>query len=312
MDYFQIRIGAHEGSGEFGHRQRRKMKPPKAVSHVRLKNILYATDFSPAAERAFPFALQIACRYGATIHVLHVVQPNVYPLVPPTAWSQMEEAADASRNDSKRALEEQLRELPHEIVFQQGGVWENVSEAIRKKDIDLLILGTHGRTGLEKAAFGSVAEQALRQAACAALMVGPKVSVPPKGAAQWTRILYATDFSTPSLAAAPHAISLAREHRAQLILLHCADPDTDVPVMLRTLRDLVPFGSDLRSEPDCVVARGAPAEKILEISEEHGADIVVLGVDSVENNPAQKTYIARSGIYKILTRAKCPVLTVRS
>jgi nucleotide-binding universal stress UspA family protein len=288
------------------------MSSPKAASHVRLKNVLYATDFSPAAERAFPFALQIASRYGATIHVLHVVQPNVYPLVPPTAWSQMEEEAEASRKECKKALEEQLRGLPHDIIFEQGNVWENISKALRDKEIDLLVLGTHGRTGLEKAAFGSIAQEALLHATCPLLTVGPKVLVQPEKAAEWTRILYATDFSTESLAAAPHAISLAREHRAQLILLHCTGREADIPAMQHTLRDLVPFGSDLRSEPDCVVAQGTPADKILEVSEEHGAKIIVLGVDGFGGDLAPKTHIGYSGIYKILARATCPVLTLRA
>lgn len=312
MDHPWETTETHEVLGEFGAVQRRAMIPAKPGAHVRLKNILYATDFSPAAEKALPFALQIASRYGAKIHVLHVVQQDVYPLVPPAAWSQMVEEVEASKVRNKKAIEDKLSGCAHEIVFEQGHVWESIQEAIRKENIDLLVLGTHGRTGLEKVAFGSVAEQALRHASCPILMIGPKVSVQPKNAAEWTRILYATDFSTPSLAAAPHAISLAREHRAQLILLHCSQQEVDISVMLHTLRDLVPFGSELRSEPDCVVAHGSPEEKILEVAEEHGADVIVLGLDAAEGNRRAKTPIGHFGIYKILTRAMCPILTVRT
>lgn len=292
--------------------QELRMGLPKPASHVRLKNILYATDFSSAAEKALPFALQIARRYGAAIHVLHVVQANVYPLVPPAAWSQMEESEEASRLEKRKAIEAQLHGVTHEIEIREGGVWENIQEEIRKKEIDLLVLGSHGRRGLEKIALGSVAEQALRHAPCPLLLVGPKVTEQPKNAGEWSRIVYATDFSTASLVAAPLAISLAREHRAQLILMYCAANDVDKSVMLHTLRDLVPFGSDLRAEPDCVVAHGSSTEKILEVAEEHGADIIVLGVDSVYGSLGSKAQISQTGIYRILTRAACPVLTVRA
>lgn len=305
-------IHMHEVPGESAGEQKRNMSFPKPASHVRLKNILYATDFSLAAEKALPFALQIARRYGAALHVLHVVRPGVYPLVPPAGWMQAEKEEEASRKKYRKELEAQLGELAHEIVYKEGEVWEGIQEAIRENEIDLLVIGTHGRIGLEKATLGSVAEQALRHASCPTLTIGPKVAAQPTRPAGWTRILYATDFSTASLAGARHAISLAREHRAQLILLHCAEPGADVQVMLHTVRDLVPFGSDLRAEPDCVVAHGSPTEKILEVAEEHGADIIVLGVDAAEGKLGKKVHINQTGIYEILTRAACPVLTVRA
>ena len=312
MDYSWRAIQVHEGLEESVGEQRRNMSLPKPASHVRLKNILYATDFSPAAEKALPFALQIARRYEATLHVLHVVRPSVYPLVPPAGWVQMEKEEEASRNQSRKELEAQLEGLAHDIMFKEGDVWERIQEAVREKEIDLLVIGTHGRRGLEKTALGSIAEQALRRASCATLTIGPKIAMQAKSAAGWARILYATDFTTASLAAVRHAISLARENRAQLILLHCAERESDVQVMLHTLRDLVPFGSDLRAEPDCVVAHGNPPEKILEVAEEHGTDIIVLGVDAAQGKFKKKIHINQTGIYKILTRATCPVLTIRA
>lgn len=310
MGQAPIMFEAREIVDQFELERGRGMKDLKPSSRVRLKNILYATDFSTAAEKALPFAVQIAKRYEARIYVLHVAQENLYPLIPPPAWSEMEKETAAFRDDKKRILDEQLSGISHGFLFQQGNVWENIKSTIRKEGIDLLVLGTHGRTGLGKMALGSITEQALRCAPCPLLTVGPKVSVDPKHAAEWTRILYATDFSTSSLAAAPHAISLAREHRAHLILLHCGGHEEEVQVMLHTLRDLVPFGSDLRAEPDCVVVRGSPEAKILEVAEEHGADVIVLGLPSAEVEHASNTILDPRAIYKILSRSTCPVMTI--
>jgi nucleotide-binding universal stress UspA family protein len=199
----------------------------------------------------------------------------------------------------------------NQIIFQAGDIWPTLAEVIEEKLVDLLVLGTHGRTGLEKVLLGSVAEEIFRQALCPVLTVGPHSSLRPKNAAELNRILYATDFSPESPAAAPIAVSLAREHRAQLILLHSMEGTGEVSVLRHALRDLVPFGADLRCQPECVVERGAPANKILEVSEGHGADIIVLGVHGADGHLARITHFVNSDAYKIVTQAKCTVLTVR-
>jgi nucleotide-binding universal stress UspA family protein len=287
------------------------MKLLDTTTHLKLKNILYATDLSVTAERALPYTLEIARRYGSTLYVVHVTQPDVYPLVPPAAWPQMTTDEEMFRQERKAALDEQLRGVPHELIFQGGKVWQILSELIREKQIDLLVSSTHGRTGLEKALLGSVAEEIFRKASCPVLTVGSSVTGKPRQNAELNRILYATDFSAESLAAAPHAISLAREHRAQLILLTCIEDGGDVGTMLHTLRDLVPFGADLRCEPLCVAERGAHGDKILAVSEGHGADMLVLGVPSASPHLNKKARFYRSALYKIVTQAKCPILTVR-
>jgi nucleotide-binding universal stress UspA family protein len=279
------------------------------IGQLTLKNILFATDLSSAAERALPYALEIARRYGSTIYAAYVIEPEVYPLVPPTAWPKMAEQEEVFRKESRKDLEERLQAVPHKIIFQQGKVWQTLSEIIEEKEIDLLLFSTHGRTGLDRVLFGSVAEEILRKAPCPVLAVGPAVTAKPKRTAELNRILYATDFGAESLAAAPYAISLAQEHRAQLILLHSIETKGDTPSILFTLRQLVPFGADLRCEPECVVEHGAPAAKILELAEARCADLIVLGVHG-NKGPVQK-HLTPSGLLRIVSQAKCPVLIVR-
>jgi nucleotide-binding universal stress UspA family protein len=237
------------------------MKTLDSTTRVTFKNILFATDLSPSAEKALPYAVEIAHRYHAAVYAVHVIRPDVYPLVLPAAWAKFAEYEGEFRRESRLHLDEQLRDLSHEIIFQAGDTWPTLAEVIEEKLVDLLVLGTHGRTGLEKVLLGSVAEEIFRQALCPVLTVGPHSSLRPKNAAELNRILYATDFSPESLAAALIAISLAREHRAQLILLHSMEGTGEVSVLRHALRDLVPFGADLRCQLECVVERGAPANK---------------------------------------------------
>lgn len=161
--------------------------------------------------------------------------------------------------------------------------------------------------------MGSVAEKVFRETRFPVLTVGPKVADPARGTGELSRILYATDFSAESLHAAPYAISLARQHRAHLILLNCFEGGEDgIQAMLQGLRQLVPFGADLRCEPICIVERGPHGQKILNVAESHGADLLVLGVDGASRGATYNNRLRGSSLYKIVTQAICPVLTVRA
>jgi nucleotide-binding universal stress UspA family protein len=182
---------------------------------------------------------------------------------------------------------------------------------VEQKEIDLLVLSTYGRSGVQKALVGSVAEYMFRHAACPVLTVGPAVVAKSRDAGEFNRILYATDFSPESLTAAPYAISLAREHHAQLILMHCIGRDEDVEGMHRALANLDPLAADLIAEPDCIVERGRPVEKILEVAEGHAVDLIVLGIRPANGKRFELEQFLHPGVLRIVSQATCPVLTVR-
>src|ERR1700688_1028253 len=195
------------------------MKAVQARSRIALKNILFATDFSSAANAAAPFAMQLAKNYGAKVYGLHVSLFDDYTSAAPEAWAMMAEAREKQAQESARQLNEQLAGIEHEVLLSEGNIWEVVSEVIKQKEIDLIVLGTRGRTGLGKALLGSVAEQILRQAPCPVLTVGPHVNLWSDEYAKMREILYATDLEADFPIAAPYAVSLAQENQAQLALL---------------------------------------------------------------------------------------------
>jgi nucleotide-binding universal stress UspA family protein len=276
---------------------------------------LFATDFSSTTELALPYLIAIASQPGARIYAVHVVHPAVYPLLPPSEWNKMAHDEEEFRNRRSYELEEKLQGVSHEFLFPVGDVWQNLAKIISDKNVDLLILGTHGRTGIGKVLMGSVAESIFRQAACPVLSVGPAVS---SNAGHTTpvkldRVLYATDFSPGSLSAAPYASYLAKEHRAELILVHSAQ-NADAEEMrcaYHTLRDVVPVGTALEYKPRYVVERGAPEDTILGVAARYCVDMIVLGVNGARWHVAATAHFAESVAYKVVTRAQCPVLTVR-
>jgi nucleotide-binding universal stress UspA family protein len=287
----------------------------RTLGQIAFENILFATDFSSTTNLALPYAVEIARRSGAKIYVAHVISRDVYPLVPPEEWAKMAQDEEEFRKTKQHELEEQLQALPHEFLFPAGDVWENLSRIINQKHIDLLVLGTHGRTGIRKAVFGSVAERIFLQAICPVLTVGPRVSIraAPPAAVELNRVLYATDFSPESLGAARYAIYLAKEYHSELVLLHSIQnvDAGQVSSAYETLRDVVPLGAGLPSTPKCRVERGTPADSILGVSMRDNADLIVLGIRSTEGSVTAATHFDHSVAYKVVTQAECPVLTVR-
>jgi nucleotide-binding universal stress UspA family protein len=290
-------------------------------TRIALKNILFATDFSPAAEAALPYAIGLAKQYGAKVHGLHVRYPATYPIVGPEAMPQVLEAAEEQAKFEARQLHEMLGSVPHEVTVAEGELWPTLSEIVNQQKTDLIVMGTHGRTGVSRALLGSMAEEIFRKASCPVLTVGPHASHNTERRLAMKQILLAVDFSPESLAALPFAVSLAQEHQANLTLLNVTcDPEVGelvhagqyVDSTLRRLQTLVPAEAKLWCEPKCRVERGVEAKKITEVALALGADLIVLGVRSPQGGMGTTTHFLQSIAHQVVVDAQCPVLTVRA
>ena len=187
---------------------------------ISIKNILYATDFSPAAIAALPYVRGIARQYGAEIHVLYVKQPASYAFVTPDMIPNMAELEERLAKEQSEEIHKVFSGIPHEMVCGTGSLWNEMDQMIHSQCIDLIVIGSSGRTGAAKMLLGSAAAEILRRAPCPVLTVGPHCAGSAKEHLNMREILYATDFSPESVAAAPYAISFAREHRSDLTLLN--------------------------------------------------------------------------------------------
>jgi nucleotide-binding universal stress UspA family protein len=303
-------------------------------SSIALKNILFATDFSEASERALPYAAAISHRYGSHLHVVHVMSPSSYIVSTefgsPVIMESMHEAASADSRQRMAALTSDLKAVPHHTYVREGDLWECLSSIIRTHKIDLLVVGTHGRTGVGKLVLGSKAEEILRQAPCPVLTVGARVSGRAKLPAiegegrvhvpieiSLRQIVYATDFSPESLAAAPFATSLAQEFQAKLTLLHAMEkyenigrPPGPVDLALQRLEMLVPEEASLWCSPRATVQFGPPADCILQEAQDSKADLIVLGVRSASGRLGAATHLPWAIAHQVITQALCPVLTI--
>lgn len=288
------------------------MEVQTTYTAVSFENILCATDFSPHSDAALPYALSIARKYGSKVFVAHVISLFPFSTSSPTeAWQALAAQAVREAKEAMASLEPQWKGIPHEALIRRGDIWAELSEIIDEKGIDLLVVGTHGPTGVSKVLMGSVAEKIFRQAPCPVLTVGPNVSGEPDSIVDLHTIVYPTDFSAESLAEGPYAISLALENQARLYLLHVTKSPVNKAAegaLMTRLLELIPPEAELWCKPKAYVDSGPPAEKIIQLGEELAADLVVMGV---ERTRSAATHLPIATAYKVATQAICPVLTVR-
>ena len=293
---------------------------------VSFKNILLATDFSDASERAFAYATAIARLHGSKIYLVHVISPGSNSLIPEIPERLRREAAQEIESLANRS---ELKQIARETVLRTGSVWRVLSAVIYEQNIELIVLGTHGRGGFKKLFLGSVAEEVVRRASCPVITVGPHIDALLRTTADIHRILLATDFHPAAEKALHYAGLLANQFQAKLILLHVLPPaalprpelaffnETEVKqwqvretaaTKQKLVKRLAAYVT-LWSEPEYAVEFDFTAERILKVAAEQNADLIVVGV----NHPMSaklSAHFLRAVTYELIRDAKCPVLTV--
>jgi nucleotide-binding universal stress UspA family protein len=285
-----------------------------ATKIVTFDSILFATDFSRQSDAALPFALSIAHKYGSKIFAVHVLAPPPLGNFPTIEVQALAAQELREAHDYIKVLGPRLGRIPHEALLRKGDVWTELSSIAIEKKVDLIVLGTHGRAGVSKLLIGSVAERIFRQSTCPVLTVGPNVSAEPGSVADIHTILCPVDFSAESLAAVPHAVSLAEENHARLYLMHVVPapfPEYEEAALIGRLKALVPPGANLWCEPKAFVESGDAGDKILEEAEELAVDLIILGIRPVSTLAGTRTHLGMATAYKVVSRAICPVLSVR-
>jgi nucleotide-binding universal stress UspA family protein len=292
----------------------------RPVLSLRLKNILFATDFSPCSEGALPFARSIATQFRSTLHLVHVLSPEPDLETPLDRLPELDTGLHDARESMRRLLQRQpLQSIGHQELIERGPLWPVVQHAIGERNIDLIVVGTHGRRGLSKVVLGSVAEEIFRRARCPVLTVGPHLPPDGFGEGRFGSILFATDFSEGSSQALAYALSWARENQARLALVHILPelpeiPESELQDIIAGVRQqlltLVPDAAGLVSLPDAVVLFGSPVRGILRAAEEEQASLIVMSVRAASGR-AGASHIPWATAHRVVCEAHCPVLTVR-
>ena len=146
---------------------------------IKLKKILFPTDFSESSMEALNYDLSFAREYGAKLEVLHVVNEKIYseglnlPRVVSIDELDREMTKEAERKLKVLIPTESQEGLEWETVIKKGNPFLEIIRYAHENDVDLIIIGTHGRSGFEHIIFGSTAEKVVRKAPCPVLSVKP-------------------------------------------------------------------------------------------------------------------------------------------
>jgi nucleotide-binding universal stress UspA family protein len=314
--------------------ERHAIAEAKPLVPISLKNVLFATDFSPTSEAALPYAAAICRRFGGTLHLAHSLSEASLVLmtggVDYVSMGTLYDDAEATAKEKLSQITARTEGVPHRIYVGRGPVWNSLAGIVAEQGIDLLVVGTHGRTGLGKLLLGSVAEDILRHAPCPVLTVGPKISGRAKLPAfspssrdlapielDVRQIVVATNFADEGAKLARAGASLAAEFRAQLTLLHVVEDYTHLgstPGFMQEgilrLQALIPPSGTLQYTPETLLEFGSAHERILKVAAEREADFLVLGARSAAQ--VGSTHLPWSTAHHVIAHAHCPVLTLRA
>jgi len=314
---------------------------------IGLTRVLVPTDFSQASRTALRYGVALARPFKAQLHLLHVPElpatDGVYP------FGLFETMRRATRERLRAQLtERERRELKPERAMRLGEPADEIVDYASECDIDLIVMGTHGRHGVARMLVGSVAEKVVRRAPCSVLSVRypehefltPGEAGPDDITAQdvtgataedamitLKNILVATDFSEPSDAAVTYGRELATRFGATLHVLHAAEnligrfgaetysataPDLqdrlEADARRRLNELLIDSDNSGPSSIPVLLTASSPALAIVDYAKEKSIDLIVVGT---HGRGGLAHLVVGSVAERVVRLAPCPVLTVR-
>ncbi len=300
-------------------RIRSKEKTMRDFTHV-----LCPVDFSESSAMALGCGLSIAEHYQAHSCALHIVE--LWRI--PTVLHALTSAVAEHREKLMEIAGQYLQEFVQSRSSAPSGVTRKVSEGVapdsildvaREQGADLIVMGAHGRRGLDRLMVGSVAERVIRNANCPVLIVradplGGTTSNAPVGSVDLKTILFSTDFSESSLAALGYAISLAEKYEATLTLIHVVSQKAARRSREKAAEDaeqklghLVPPGRLGKDRVRLVVRTGKSYMHIIQLAKEIGADLAVM---AVRGNHSTDLTVFGSTTHRVIQLGPCPVLVI--
>ncbi len=294
-----------------------------------IDTILFPTDFSSVAEDAFAHAAHLALQSGATICVFNVLTPgegdgsNPMDFLPvqPVEGDAVDGAAP--QRMEVRTVTQERGTVPVVYAQTESTTPETaIVEHATEHDVDLVVMGTHGRKGMDRLLSGSVAEEVVRQAPCPVFTV---LAQDDRAETPIDRVLVPVDLSEQSALVVDHAAALADTYGAPIDLLHVVeeaafpsaygmDPLTpsqpDVQERAgEALEALVAEIENVDVPINTHVLAGYAARDIVDFATEHAADLIVM---ATHGRTGLQRFLIGSVAEKVVRSAPCPVFTVKS
>jgi len=298
---------------------------------MEIKNILFTTDFSQCGLKGLDHALYLSRENNADLYLLHIIKTHRHDMIEP--MQHVTNAEEIYKQLCKNAVD-RLHELVtgkengvtiHHEAITGVSVFESILEFIHTKDIDLIVIGTHGRHGVNRLIMGSVAEKIVRLAPCSVLTVRCESGGNLKETLK--TIVVPVDFSEYSRNALKEAVNFANIYNATLHIVHIVEK-FDYPSIYKSnekkpelwnedvkkktyseIERLVQeFGGD-KSKTKIHIEKGQPVRDIIRYCKDVNADLVVIATHGLRGIE----YLLMGSVSeKVVRYSECPVLTIKN
>jgi len=287
--------------------------PHLATTEILFNSILVATDFSRQAHQALKVAMSVGKAFHARLLLVHATIPMVFDV---ESGPIPEELLNASLEADKKEMqnlvanEAGLNEINPTRVVSLGEVVDLVNTAAHDQKVDLVVIGSHGASGFERLALGSVAESVLHRSTCPVMIVGPNCLLVEH---PFRSILFTTDLTSTGFRAAQYAAGLAERFHGRLTLLHAIHPTgfeagtAAAERAHRELEQLLPQDISQYCKTELRIAAGKPADEILAAAKSLAASLIIVGL---KDRPLAD-HATWSTLSHVIREANCPVLGVR-
>ena len=294
---------------------------------IAVQKILVPVDFSEHSKKAVTYGLTLAGQFNASLTIIHIV-PESTPLLysVPTQLLEIQKSQYANAATEIRNLvpTDYAARSGVQTIVKIGNIEQELLGIVRDEDIDLVVMGTHGRRHLSRWFIGSVTEHMLRHVPVPLLTVSHvETEKHAIGLVSLKRILYATDLTESSTIGLKYAIELARGARAKVAVLHVIDDEDRMlwgPAVIthlergklfaelrQKLKDLVTVEKASGVEIESLLVEGKPFRKIVQLAEDRDMDVIVLNLQS-------KSIVERallgSTAERVVRLARTPVLSI--
>jgi nucleotide-binding universal stress UspA family protein len=294
----------------------------ESVAMIRVTHVLCPVDFSEISRRALDHAAALADWYEARLTVLNVFPVMPVMDVPPLVLD--DKIREEITGQLRRFTATVPSTVPLELRVEQADlIHEGIREQVASGGVDLLVIGSHGRSGVKRLLLGSVAERVIRHASCPTMIVPARAhDVVPQGPVRYRTILCPVDFSEHSIRAVEYAVNLAEESDAELRLLHVVSLPAELKELepsfeslrgrieadrLDRLNDLIPAEAASYCTVRTAISQGTVHREILAAAAEQPADLIVMGA---QGRSALDTALFGSNTARVTRAALCPVLVV--
>jgi nucleotide-binding universal stress UspA family protein len=299
---------------------------------INFKQVLCPIDLSETSVRSLTYAAAFTRWYHGRLTILHIA-PTFDPMQVHngTLDAPVRIVYPMSREEVQGAMRQVLHEAAPEtsdadvVAEAADDVAGAVVDQAVARSADLLVMGTHGRSGFDRLLLGSVTEEVLHKAPCPVLTVPPHAPAKAPPHVAFKQILCAVDFSAASLQALGFALDLARQANGCVTVMHVIEwlaehePRTmahfNVPEFRRSLKDeahehLRKVVAEARAscEVEDIVGTGRAHREILETAKARNSDLIIMGA---QGRGGLGLALFGSTTQQVVRGAECPVLTVR-